>query len=261
MAGDDVVIASENVRCIISPYLGGRISSIVAFGRELLITKNGETNLQKWGCYPMAPWAGRVRNGVFIHDTKQHNLEINMPPHAIHGTVLDRPWETTATSPSSVKMQIDLGSQWGFSGEVTQNISVVNDTIKFELNLSTNDATMPGQVGWHPWFARPCTFTTNFEKMYVRDASGIPSGEMIAPTSGPFDDCFTDSRQAPVIQFENNLRVEIQSDCTHWVVYDEPQHAICIEPQSGPPDGFNLEPHVITPKTPLSRYMRLIISA
>ncbi len=261
MTNDDLVIASDNIRCVVSPHLGGRLSSIVAFGRELLITKNNETNLQKWGCYPMAPWAGRVRNGVFTHNAKQHNLEINMPPHAIHGTVLDRPWETTSTSHSSVTMQIDLGNQWDFSGEVIQTISVKNNMIDFKLILSTNDATMPGQVGWHPWFARPCTFTTNFKKMYVRDQSGIPSGELIAPTAGPFDDCFTDSQQAPVIKFDNNLRLEIQSDCTHWVVYDEPQHAICIEPQSGPPDGFNLEPQIITPKTPLSRYMRLVISA
>ncbi len=261
MTNDDLVIASDNIRCVVSPHLGGRLSSIVAFGRELLITKNNETNLQKWGCYPMAPWAGRVRNGVFTHNAKQHNLEINMPPHAIHGTVLDRPWETTSTSHSSVTMQIDLGSQWDFSGEVIQTISVKNNMIDFKLILTTNDATMPGQVGWHPWFARPCTFTTKFKKMYVRDQSGIPSGELIAPTAGPFDDCFTDSQQAPVIKFDNNLRLEIQSDCTHWVVYDEPQHAICIEPQSGPPDGFNLEPQIITPKTPLSRYMRLVISA
>lgn len=261
MTNDDLVIASDNIRCVVSPHLGGRLSSIVAFGRELLITKNNETNLQKWGCYPMAPWAGRVRNGVFTHNAKQHNLEINMPPHAIHGTVLDRPWETTSTSHSSVTMQIDLGSQWDFSGEVVQTVSVINNMIDFKLILTTNDATMPGQVGWHPWFARPCTFTTKFKKMYVRDQSGIPSGELIAPTAGPFDDCFTDSQQAPVIDFENKLRLEIQSDCTHWVVYDEPQHAICIEPQSGPPDGFNLEPQIITPKTPLSRYMRLVISA
>ncbi len=261
MTNDDLVIASDNIRCVVSPHLGGRLSSIVAFGRELLITKNNETNLQKWGCYPMAPWAGRVRNGVFTHNAKQHNLEINMPPHAIHGTVLDRPCQTTATSHSSVTMQINLGSQWDFSGEVIQTISVINNMIDFKLILSTNDATMPGQVGWHPWFARPCTFITNFEKMYLRDQSGIPSGELIAPTAGPFDDCFTDSQQAPVIDFENKLRLEIQSDCTHWVVYDEPQHAICIEPQSGPPDGFNLEPQIITPKSPLSRYMRLVISA
>jgi len=154
MTNDDLVIASDNIRCVVSPHLGGRLSSIVAFGRELLITKNNETNLQKWGCYPMAPWAGRVRNGVFTHNAKQHNLEINMPPHAIHGTVLDRPWETTATSHSSVTMQIDLGNQWDFSGEVIQTISVVNNMIDFKLILSTNDATMPGQVGWHPWFAR-----------------------------------------------------------------------------------------------------------
>ena len=106
MTTDDLVIASDNVRCIVSPNAGGRLSSIIAFGRELLIIKNDETNLQKWGCYPMAPWAGRVRNGVFTHQSNQHQLEINMHPHAIHGTVLDRPWKLIDSDSSNVVMKM-----------------------------------------------------------------------------------------------------------------------------------------------------------
>jgi aldose 1-epimerase len=29
------------------------------------------------------------------------------------------------------------------------------------------------------------------------------------------------------------------STCDHVVLYDEPRHAICVEPQTGPPDALN----------------------
>jgi len=36
------------------------------------------------------------------------------------------------------------------------------------------------------------------------------------------------------------------------VVFTEPEHAICVEPQSGPPDAVNLDvATVVTPGTPL----------
>jgi galactose mutarotase-like enzyme len=37
-----------------------------------------------------------------------------------------------------------------------------------------------------------------------------------------------------------------------------PKHALCVEPQSGPPDGFTLAPLVVTPASPLRRTMKLI---
>ncbi len=208
----------------------------------------------------MAPWAGRVRNGVFMHQSKQHQLEINMHPHAIHGTVLDRPWKLIDSGSSSVAMKIDLGANWGFAGEATQTISVIDDVIEFRLMVETDDASMPAQVGWHPWFARPCTLETKFAHMYLRDEFGIPTGEKIAPPAGPYDDCFSGSLSSPNLNFADKVRLEIETDCSHWVVYDEPQHAICVEPQSGPPDGFNIEPLIITRDTPLTRFMRLVIS-
>ncbi|MFM8955562.1 MAG: hypothetical protein ACKOH9_07230, partial [Actinomycetota bacterium] len=64
----------------------------------------------------------------------------------------------------------------------------------------------------------------------------------------------------PRIIFDESIHVTVESDCSHWVVYDQPEHAICVEPQSGPPDGFNLEPFFITPDSPISRFMRLTVS-
>jgi aldose 1-epimerase len=39
----------------------------------------------------------------------------------------------------------------------------------------------------------------------------------------------------------------MRSGCTDRVVYDMPAHATCIEPQSAPPDAFNIRPHRLEP--------------
>ena len=78
------------------------------------------------------------------------------------------------------------------------------------------------------------------------------------PPQGPWDDCFIGAQKTPAIIFGDGVRLNVESDCDHWVVYDMPTHALCLEPQSGPPDGFTLAPHVITQQSPLQRTMKLI---
>jgi aldose 1-epimerase len=33
--------------------------------------------------------------------------------------------------------------------------------------------------------------------------------------------------------------VSISSECEYWVVYDMPEYATCVEPQTALPDAFN----------------------
>jgi aldose 1-epimerase len=44
----------------------------------------------------------------------------------------------------------------------------------------------------------------------------------------------------PPLSRAPGLTVTVASDCDHWVIYDQPEHATCVEPQSGPPDAANL---------------------
>jgi aldose 1-epimerase len=54
------------------------------------------------------------------------------------------------------------------------------------------------------------------------------------------------------------LTLTIDSDCSHWVVYNEPDHAVCVEPQSGPPDAVNLGLAAeVVPGRPFIRTMTL----
>jgi aldose 1-epimerase len=97
--------------------------------------------------------------------------------------------------------------------------------------------------------------------MYVRDSDGIAGAQRAHQQhdlmQSPLDDCFSNAVATPLLKYDNGLVIRLESDCIHWVVYNEPSHAICVEPQSGPPNGLNSEPLVITPNHSLTRYFRL----
>ena len=78
-------------RATILPEQGGRVGSLVIGGHELLVT--GHEDPMRWGSYPMAPFAGRIRDGRFsFRGRRPPAARWAMPPHAIHGVVYDRPW-------------------------------------------------------------------------------------------------------------------------------------------------------------------------
>jgi len=246
--------------CSVDVLRGARLSSLRINAVERLLGYSPDIPLTAWGAYPMVPFAGRVRNGQFTHNNQVYQLHQNAMPHAIHGTVFDVAWTTTDQSPSHAVCVATLGHRWPFSGEVEHRIEVnaQERSITCTLTVSTTSSSMPAQVGWHPWFVRPVTLDVDFTQMYVRDVHSIPDGRRSSPSAGPWDDCFVDPRRTPAVVFADGVRLIIDSDCDHWVIYDKPSHALCVEPQSGPPDGFSLAPHVITPSAPLQRTMKLI---
>ena len=237
---------------------GGRLSSLRIYGAEILVTEGeGDT---EWGCYPMAPWAGRVRNGRFDWSGLARTLPINQPPHALHGTVFGLAWESFGHNAIRCK----LGPDWPWTGEVRSFFELNDAEFVWRLEVHAKAEAFPVVVGWHPWFRRHIegsgTARMSFEagEMYARDEAGIPTGERVAPTPGPWDDCFTSVMKPPRITWSHGLVVELSTSCEHWVVYSEPDHAICIEPQSGPPDAFNSgEYEQAAPHQPVCHNMRL----
>jgi len=257
-----LVLEAGAARLEIDPAAGGRMASMVVDGSELL-ARTG-TGPIYWGSYPLAPFAGRIRGGVFEFRGRRVELPRTMPPHAIHGTVLDRPW----TVVDERTLSIDLGPAWPFAGKAIQVFELDADELRASLTLEA-DEPMPGAVGWHPWFPRRLTGRTarptpasppavigfDAARMFVRDASGIPTGELVEPTPPPWDDCFTGLRSAPTLTWPGVLSLEISSTCDYWVVYDEPADTICIEPQSSPPDFVHIDPAVVVPGEPLTATM------
>ncbi|MCU1395412.1 MAG: aldose epimerase [Ilumatobacteraceae bacterium] len=233
--------AAAAATCLVSPTDGGRIAQLTIDGQDLLVGRPepGSATPMSWGSYPMTPWAGRVRHGRFEFDGHPYQLEINHPPHSIHGTVFHQPWSVRAADAHAVSMTCALGDHWPFGGVAHQRIELGVDHVTCVLGVTADDLAMPAQVGWHPWFAEPDDEHVSFARMYERDAEHIPTGRLVPTPPGPWDDCFVDMT-APVRLACGPFDIAITSDCSHWVVFDQLAHATCVEPQSGPPDGFNL---------------------
>jgi aldose 1-epimerase len=254
-----IELRAGEAHCVISPDEGGRVASLRVGTRQLLIERPSEVGSEpdpmSWGCYPMAPWAGRVRHGQFAFGGTAFQLPINFAPHAIHGTVFTRSWHVDLVEDSAATMSCTFGANWPFGGAVGQRIDLYPDRLVCELAITATSHEMPAELGWHPWFVKPHSANLRFAKMYVRDHEGIPSGALIEPGIGPWDDCFIDPLEPIELRYvdasDDTFILTISSDCNHWVVYDQPNHATCVEPQSGPPNAFNLSNGHTRSATPL----------
>lgn len=234
---------------------GGRIASFGCRGRELLVPQASST--YDWGMYPMVPYAGRVRDAAFDFDGRTHSLPVVTDGHAMHGTVLHRSWTCVSSDTTHAQLTVGLGDDWPFRGSCTHRITLFPDRLRCVLTVDA-DESMPVQVGWHPWFASPRSVDTSFNAMLERDAAGITTDRRTTPAAPPVDDCFLEPNEWPRVHLADT-GIEIASDCPFWVRYDAPSGDVCIEPQSGPPNGINTTPLVLGAGGSFSRWMELRI--
>ncbi len=237
------------VHVAVDDECGARLASLRIDGFDVLVS-DGDDALS-WGCYPMVPYAGRVRDAVVhMHDTA-HPLPAIAPPHALHGIVLATPWTVLEHTNTRAVLLTDLDLPWPVAGTVRHEITVDDDVLTLRLEVNAHD-DMPCQVGWHPWFVRPDSYTVPFRRLWPRDEHGItathsvehdPDQLRIGADLGAYDDCFSDPASPISLTHDlPGLEMTLDSDCSHWVVFDQPDHAVCIEPQSGPPNGVNDHP-------------------
>ena len=255
-----LAISSGDASARIDPANGGRVTSLVLRGTELVAGEQPGFGGFEWGIYPMVPFAGRVRDGMLSHRGTRHRLPLNAGPHAMHGFGHDAEWRIFEKTDSAVTMRLELSAPWPFRGAVFHTVSMQPWKIRFEMSLLAKDE-MPAQVGWHPWFVRPCTTVLEFGAMYERGPDGIPTGVLVKPRTQDVDDCFADPLVDPAVQFGTSgtagPRVTLHSNCSHWVVFDGRDHGICIEPQSSPPNGVNDLPLVVAAGSELRRWFEI----
>ena len=239
--GELIHIGRGALSVVIAPEAGGRVAQIRHDGLEWLVGHDDDHQAMiAWGSYPMLPWAGRIRHGQFGFDGQRYALPINLGAHAIHGVGLALPWRVDGHGPHDAELSLDLpqDERWPFGGRAHQRFEVTERALRMESSVTAGKQGMPVTLGWHPWFRKPDCLDFAPTRAYPRDDEGIACLPLIDPPASPWDDCFINTR--PVELQRAGQRLRLSSDCGHWVVYDEPAHATCVEPQSGPPDAFNL---------------------
>ena len=254
-------IGNDEISADIDATSGGRIAQIVVRDVELLIgreTAGGDP--LRWGSYPMVPWAGRIRHGRFTFGGAAHQLPVEADGHAIHGVGFVSPWAIDTCTTASIELSLQLPSDgsWPFGGHARQRITVGADQIVLGLEVTAGDVAFPALIGWHPWFRKPDRIAFHPRAMYRR-VDGVAVDELVevppSRRSGQWDDCFVNTE--PIVLAIDGITVRLSSDCTDWVVFDERPEATCVEPQSGPPDAFNIRPHVLAPGDTLGRSYHL----
>jgi aldose 1-epimerase len=214
----------------------------------------------------MAPWAGRTRGGRFAWGGTVYELPVNHAGHAIHGTVFDRRWLLELADTGYLRFRRDLAPGWPFDGWAVHEVALSPSRLDLRLEVHTVGATFPATAGWHPWFARrvgvgsPLEVDLDARRWFPKDSDGLPTGRVEAPPArGPWDDCFTAVTWPIRLSWPGALEVTMTSTSDHVVLYDQPPHAICVEPQTGPPDALNhLEwARLVRRSTPLVAEMSL----
>ena len=245
----------SDVRITIDENKGARMASWQIGDLQLLAPFSEDlAHSIDWGNYPMAPWTGRVPNGIFEYDGKRYQLPINFGSHSIHGTTFDRAWKRHGDQDL---YSIDLGADWPFPGSASVHYHLEADSLLIQVKVTSEKDVFPACCGLHPWFLRhlarggKAQLDFQAKKMYVRKEDDEIVADLIEPTPPSWDDCFTDVSQPVTITWPNALELKIVSSHNHWVVYTQPSHALCVEPMTGPPGSINIEPRLISPENPL----------
>ncbi|MET9860780.1 aldose 1-epimerase [Streptomyces smyrnaeus] len=251
-----VVLGAQGTEVTVEPQRGCRLASLRVGGTELL--RQGP----KYGSFVMAPWCGRTAQGRFRNGGEMFQLPLNNRPHAIHGTVRDAVWrQAPGATATKASFTYELTDPWPWEGRVTQVVELAEDggSLTLKLAVETFDVSFPAQAGWHPWFLRNLgqggedvriDFSPEWQE--ERGTDHIPTGARIEPRPGPWDDCFGMPGGVDVtLTWPSELSLRMTSRAEYVVVYDEPEEAVCVEPQSGPPNGLNSHPRQVTPIDPL----------
>lgn len=253
----------------VAPADGGRLTSLAVDGRELLVTGTGGG--VGYGCFVMAPWAGRLRDGRV--SANRRTLQLRREPddgHALHGLAHRRPWTVETATPERARLSCtvpaathdradaNIGTDGWFT-EVALTHDLVLHPDRLELQLTATPArTTPCTIGWHPWFRRylddaEVALEVPASHVLRKDRVGITTTEPIPVPPQPWDDTFGGLTGPVHLRWPGVLEVELASDAPVAVVFTGRTYGVCVEPQSGPPDEPNLaERRLAGPDAPVT---------
>ena len=263
---NEVILENEFGRAVYTPLAGASLRSLAIWTDEeeleLLTGGIGPFDPRElppgMGCFIMAPWPNRIRDGLFDHEGRKYFLPVNAPPHAIHGTVAKSPFRVDSASPLSARFSTGLGTDWPFEGALTIDVALEGASLVQTMEIVAADESFPAGFGWHPWFKRnlgseDATIQAQVEARWKLDLNMTPTGQTAQPTGvldltipstpevGSLDDCFRIRSESETLLTWPEIELSITSspELSHLQVYT-PAESFCIEPQTCAVNAFQL---------------------
>lgn len=253
-----VVLEAAGDRCVVDAGAGGRLASLVAGGAERLLGQEAgqdapSSEVVAWGSFLMAPWVGRLDRGRLPWRGRTYELPPDFGPHAIHGTVKDRPWVVESEGDGRVALACPLGDPWPFGGLVRQVVTLAPGRLELEAEIEAGDEPLPAGLGWHPWFARPAegdiavrlaaTGTLAVDDDQIPTGAVDPLGATTDLRDGPplgdrlLDHIYVGTGTSAEIAWPDLLLRQEWAPPVNSVCVHSPPRGFCVEPQTAWPNA------------------------
>lgn len=195
MTSKRFTLSAGSLELDVLPAIGGsiaRFDTLEPDGRQPLLrgTDSDYTDVLESACFPLVPFANRIRGGQFQCGHQTIRLARNLPGDAspLHG----QGWRAAWTVESLQDDQIELvyrhdADEWPWAYESRQRITLSPEGMSIELNcINQSAAPMPCGLGLHPYY--PCRKETRLDtdvaSVWTVDADVLPVANL--PAIGPY---------------------------------------------------------------------------
>jgi len=185
MIGASLSLSRGSLELALSPSIGGAISSFayVSAGRRTPILRESRTPLENVldaCCFPLIPFANRIRGGCFTFRDRTIRLEPNMAgdPSPLHGQGWTSAWSVEAAGKSEAVLSFrHEPGEWPWAYEARQHFRLAADSLHLTLECrNRSEEPMPCGLGFHPYF--PCGpetwIRTEVTKVWAVDEKILP---------------------------------------------------------------------------------------
>jgi aldose 1-epimerase len=266
-----VKLAAGAWEATLRPEVGGALASLRLGGEDVLrAMPPAATNPLAAACFPLVPYANRIRDGRFAFGGRAVQLPLNFLPqrHSLHGLGWQRPWHAIQRSEAEAVLvdEYDGSGAWPWAWRAEQHVALDETGLSIALSLTNrSDHAMPAGLGLHPYFRRRPETRVRFAATGVLEVDDefMPSGA-IAPADrfgawneGAFlpaelvDNCHVGWSGLVEIADDLGRIAMTATGAPHLHVYAPPGGAeLCFEPVSHTPDAINRALGEITVLTP-----------
>jgi aldose 1-epimerase len=208
------------------------------------------------------PFASRIKDGKYLFNNKQFQLEINEPEknNALHGLIYNKTFKIIKRSTTNKdatlvlaysENEITQGFPYTYKVELTYVLSENNLNLKVSFT-NTSQKAFPFTYGWHPYFYSEDLSKSSLQfksyqkvffddRMITKEIVDSTTDELFSIENKMLDDCFQlDSNTVKFITPSYNLEIVSTIENGFLQVYIPPiKNHIAIEPVSGISDSFN----------------------
>ena len=191
-----VALASGPLQLDLVPSIGGAIARFdhVAGGRSTAILRPSPEplkNIRQTACFPLIPFANRIRGGRFQFRGREVRLPANFPgePLAIHGEGCLASWRVESASANEAALAFNHSpGDWPWAYESRQHFTLGDDFLAITLTCrNLSEEQMPCGLGLHPGFncGAETRIQTSVEEVWAVDDECLPTERL--PATGRYD--------------------------------------------------------------------------